>query len=64
MVDDRPQPDNNKSQDGPSMSDKVSIHLPGDPVAPAARAPIYPAARRPRLAGADQAAVFPGVPHE
>gem|GEM_PF-1827408 len=46
------------------MSDKVSIHLPSDPVAPAARAPIYPAARHPRLAGADQAAVFPGVPHE
>ncbi|AZC50347.1 hypothetical protein SAMN04489802_3864 [Pseudomonas chlororaphis] len=46
------------------MSDKVSIHLPSDPVAPAARAPIYPAARRSRLAGVDQAAVFPGVPHE
>ncbi len=46
------------------MSDKVSIHPPGDPVAPAARAPIHPAARRPRLAGVDQAAVTPGVPHE
>ncbi|AZC30686.1 hypothetical protein C4K38_2726 [Pseudomonas chlororaphis subsp. piscium] len=46
------------------MSDKVSIHLPSDTVAPAARAPIYPAARRLRLAGVDQAAVFPGVPHE
>lgn len=46
------------------MSDKVSIHLPGDPVAPAARAAIFPVARRPRLAGVEQAAVFPGVPHE
>ncbi len=46
------------------MSDKVSIHPPGDPVAPAARVALYLAARRPRLAGVEQAAVFPGVPHE
>ncbi|AZE48677.1 hypothetical protein C4K04_3005 [Pseudomonas chlororaphis] len=46
------------------MSYEVSIHLPGDPVAPAARAPLYPAACRLRLAGVEQAAVFPGVPHE
>ncbi|AZD08100.1 hypothetical protein C4K26_2697 [Pseudomonas chlororaphis] len=41
------------------MSDTVSIHQPSDTVAPAARAPLYPAARRPRLAGVEQAVVFP-----